>query len=122
MSAERESLARYAEAWELASHALLLAAGWTPTPMRRGPWRDATADVTLPEHQALDLARRGFEHDREQRHHVKAIEALEEALVRAAGWQVSPHTGGIAWRSPSGEVATRVEAAALVRRSLSEGV
>jgi hypothetical protein len=120
MSASRDVLLRCAEAWELASQGLLLAAGWMPTAHIGGPWRDTTTDRLLAEHQALDEARRAFERDAEMRHHAKALDSLEESLLRAAGWWISASVGGLLWRSPDGGQHSRAEGAAIVRRQLME--
>jgi hypothetical protein len=115
-------LVRLAQAWESTSHALLLAAGWIPSAYLGGPWRDSTTDRTEPEHQALATARRDAERDPDTRHFAKALDALEESLLRASGWSVTAMSGGIAWRSPEGDPHTRAEGAAVIRRQLREGM
>lgn len=115
-------LVRLAQAWESTSHALLLAAGWRPSAFLGGLWRDTTTDRAEPEHQALATARRDLERDADQRHLAKALDAIEESLLRASGWSVTAMSGGIAWRSPDGDPHTRAEGAAVIRRQLREFV
>lgn len=122
MLADREALARYAEAWGLAAQGLLFVAGWMPTPLRGGPWRDTTTDRTLPEHQAVDEARRACERIGPWRHFAKTLDALEETLLLASGWNVTATKGGIAWRSPEGVTHSRAEGATIIRMQLAEGV
>ena len=122
MSASRDVLLRCAEAWELASQGLLLAAGWMPTAHIGGPWRDTTTDRLLAEHQALDEARRAFEREPELRHFARSLDALDDSILLASGWRPTATKAGIAWvETPTGAPHTSAEGAALIRRQLKEG-
>ena len=86
-------------------------------------WIDPITGHAEPYAQALAALRHRAERDAALVSFAKAIDVLEEAIVRADGWSATAQPGGILWRSPdvSSKPRTRTEAAALVLRRLHGG-
>lgn len=112
------ALRRLAHARDLACEALLLAYGLTQTVGSPALWRDHETGRLLPAQQALDLWRPRAELDPSRVMFVKALDVIEEGLLRGAGWRTAPLRGGFGWGRGT-RVCTRTEAVGHVLRELA---
>ena len=113
------TLARLRESLRFACEALLFADERLPAAASY-LWRDPLTGHAQPFAQALADVRSRAEKDPGLRHALKALEAIEEALVREDGWTLTAQKGGVMWRAPDadGTPRTRTEAAALICQRL----